>query len=85
MTRNNLKWKLSGLLLSLAFALLSCAGLGTDIGQEIKQDRLEARQKMEQAEASYHHRASFGLTSEDPDHWNSTDWTLWMDSQGGGE
>ena len=67
----------------LALGLTGCARFNQDISQEIKQDRLEARQKMEQAEKSYEKREYLGLTSKDSEKWNSTDWSLWMDTHGG--
>lgn len=77
-------WKFLVLLLPLACGLTGCAGLSQDISQEIKQDKLEAKQQLEQAEKTYKKNEYLGLTSEDSEKWNSTDWSLWMDTQGGG-
>jgi hypothetical protein len=82
MAHNSL-WKFLGFPLMLALGLTGCARFNQDISQEIKQDRLEARQKMEQAEKSYEKREYLGLTSKDSEKWNSTDWSLWMDTHGG--
>ncbi len=82
MAHNSL-WKFLGFLLMLALGLTGCAGFNQDISQEIKQDRSEARQKMAQAEKSYEKREYLGLTSKDSEKWNSTDWSLWMDTHGG--
>jgi hypothetical protein len=78
-----LRWIFLFFLLLLALSPLGCAGLTQDISQEIKQDKLEARQEMEQREKAYEKREYFGLTSKDSDKWNSTDWSLWMDTHGG--
>ena len=78
----NQLWKFPACLL-LTLGLAGCAGLNQDISQEIRQDRLEARQKMAQNEKSYEKREYEGLTSRDSSSWNGTDWTLWMDAHGG--
>lgn len=77
-------WKFLALLLLAALGLMGCAGLSQDISQEIKQDRLEARQKMAEAEKNYESHKNFGYSSENSDNWNATDWSLWMDMHGGG-
>jgi hypothetical protein len=70
--------------LLLALSLLGCAGMGQDIKQEIRDESREAKQRMAEAEKSYESRRYLGLTSDKSEEWNSTDWSLWMDSQGGG-
>lgn len=70
--------------LVLALPLLGCAGITQDIQQEIKDNRREMEQRIGQAEKTYESRRYLGLTSEKSEEWNSTDWTLWMDTHGGG-
>jgi len=82
MAHNPLEKFLGFILLTLL--LMGCSGMAQDIKQEIKDDRREAKEKMEQAEKSYEQHKYFGLSSTDSDKWNSTDWTLWMDAHGGG-
>jgi hypothetical protein len=71
-------------ILLLTLPLLACAGISQDISQEIKDDRREAREQMAEAEKNYESHQYFGLTSEKSDQWNATDWSLWMDTHGGG-
>ncbi len=80
---HNLLAKFLGFLL-LALSLSGCAGGGQDIKQEFKDERRGAQQKMESAEASYEKHEYLGLTSDNSENWNSTDWSLWMDTHGGG-
>lgn len=76
--------KFLGLILLLALGLTGCAGLSQDIQQEIRDDSREARQKMAERQESYKQNEYYGFTSKDSDKWNSTDWSLWMDTHGGG-
>ena len=80
---HNLLGKFLGFLL-LALSLPGCALTGQDLRQEIQDERRGTRERMEQAEKSYESRRYFGLTSDKSEEWNSTDWTLWMDTHGGG-
>ncbi len=77
-------WKLLGFLLLLALSLLGCAVTGQDIRQELQDDIRGTKEKMARGEETYEKRKYFGLTSEDSEKWNSTDWSLWMDTHGGG-
>jgi hypothetical protein len=70
--------------LLLALPLTGCAVTSQDLRQEIQDERRGTREKMEQAEKSYESRRYLGLTSDKSEEWNSTDWTLWMDTHGGG-
>ncbi len=81
---HNLIGKFLGFLL-LALSLSGCAVTSQDIRQEIQDESRGTREKMEQAEKSYESRRYFGLTSDKSEEWNSTDWSLWMDTHGGGD
>ncbi len=72
-------WKISLLILPLALALAGCAGMS----QEIAEDRRDVRRAPEQRESYYEKHEYFGLPAQERD-WNSTDWSLWMDTHGGG-
>lgn len=74
-----LLWKFAVLILPLALALPGCAGMS----QEIREDRRDLRRTMEQGESSYEKREYFGFPDNKED-WNATDWSLWMDTHGGG-
>ena len=76
-------WKFLGFLL-LAVLLWGCGVSSQDLRQEAQDDRRGIREKMSQAENSYEKNEYYGLSSQDPNNWNPTDWQLWMDSQGGG-
>lgn len=75
-------WK--GWLVALVLLLMGCAGLAQDVKQEIRDDVREAQQKMAEQEKSYKQNEYLRYTSDNSDNWNGTDWSLWMDSQGGG-
>ena len=79
----NFCWKFLGLLL-LALPLPGCALTGQDLRQEIQDESRGTGQRMEQAEKSYESRRYLGLTSDKSEEWNATDWSLWMDTHGGG-
>ena len=79
----NLRGKLLGFLL-LALSLPSCAVTSQDLRQEIQDESRGTRERMEQAEKSYKNREYLGFTSKDSENWNSTDWSLWMDTHGAG-
>jgi hypothetical protein len=68
----------------LALILSGCGVTGPDLRQEIQDERRGTREQMEQAEKSYEGHRYLGLTSDKSEEWNSTDWSLWMDTQGGG-
>jgi hypothetical protein len=72
-------WKIPVSILLLALLLPGCAGMT----QEIREDRRDVWRTMEQGESSYEKREYFGLPAKQED-WNATDWSLWMDSHGGG-
>ncbi len=76
--------KFWGLPLILAVGLTGCAGGGQEIRQEIAQDRLDIRRQIEQQNAAYQKREDIGFSSSDSNNWNSTDWSMWMDTRGGG-
>ena len=78
-----LRW-IFPLLLLLALALTGCAVTSQDIRQEIQDESRGTRERMEQAEKYYEKREYLGLTSDKSENWNSTDWSLWMDTHGGG-
>ena len=79
-----LRWIFLFFLLLLALSLPGCAVTGQDLRQEIQDESRGTRERMEQAEKSYESRKYFGLTSDKSEEWNSTDWSLWMDTHGGG-
>ena len=79
----NFFWKSMGFLL-LAALLWGCGVTSQDLRQEAQDDLRGTREKLSQAEKSYEKNEYLGLTSKDPNNWNSTDWSLWMDLQGGG-
>jgi hypothetical protein len=80
---HNLLGKFLSFLL-LALPLLGCAVTGQDLRQEIQDESRGTGQRMEQAEKSYESRRYLGLTSDKSEEWNATDWSLWMDTHGGG-
>ncbi len=80
---HNLLAKFLGFLL-LALSLSGCTVTSQDLRQEIQDERRGARETMEKAEKSYEKREYLGLTSDKSENWNSTDWSLWMDTHGGG-
>ncbi len=82
MTHNPCR-KLPGLLLLLALAWPGCGLSNQELRNELQDDRRSAMENLARGEKSYEQREYFGLTSRDSEHWNSTDWSLWMDSQGG--
>ncbi len=71
--------KISVVILPLALALPGCAGMTQEIGE----DRQDIRRTLEQGEASYEKREYFGYPDKQ-ENWNATDWSLWMDTHGGG-
>ncbi len=77
-------WKSLGVIPLMAAALLGCAGGLQDIRQEINDDRRTARQTIAQREAFYEKHEYLGFSSDQSEQWNSTDWSLWMDTHGGG-
>ena len=83
MMAQSILWKFLGFFMLPALALLGCAVTGQDIRQEFQDESRGTREKMEQAEKSYEKREYLGLTSRDSDKWNSTDWSMWMDTHGG--
>jgi len=80
---HNLLGKFLSFLL-LALPLLGCAGGLQDIKQEIRDESRAAKQSLAQTEQTYESRRYFGFTSDKSEEWNSTDWSLWMDTHGGG-
>ncbi|HEY9073323.1 MAG TPA: hypothetical protein VIN67_04240 [Desulfobaccales bacterium] len=76
-------WKFLGFFL-LAVLLWGCGVSSQDLRQEVRDDRRGVREKMSQTEKSYEKNEYYGLSSQDPNHWNPTDWQSLMDSQGGG-
>ena len=78
----NCFWKFLGCLLFTAL-LWGCGVSSQDLRQEARDDLRGTREKMSQAEKSYENNEYYGFSSQDPNNWNSTDWQLWMDSQGG--
>jgi hypothetical protein len=58
-----------GSLLVLSLALVGCAGTPPFL---------------EKAGAAYEQHDKIGFSSGSPEKWNATDWSLWMDMQGGG-
>ena len=79
----NMLCKFLGFLL-LALSLSGCAVNSQDLRQEIQGESRGTRKTMEQAEKSYEKREYLGLTSDKSEEWNSTDWSLWVDTHGGG-
>ena len=78
-----LRWIFPFLLL-LALSLPACGVSMQDIKQEIQDDTRSTMEQMRRNEASYEKREYLGLTSDKSENWNSTDWSLWMDTHGGG-
>jgi hypothetical protein len=78
----NCFWKFLGFLL-LAVLLWGCGVSSQDLRQEAQDDLRGTREKMSQAEKIYEKNESYGLNPKDSDNWNSTDWSIWVDSQGG--
>jgi hypothetical protein len=77
-------WKFLSLTLLLTLSLFGCGITTQDLKQEIQDDIRGTREKMSQGEKTYESNKYLGLTSTDSDKWNSTDWTMWMDTHGGG-
>ncbi len=71
-------------LLILALSLLGCGVTSQDLRQEIQDESRGNREQMEQAEKSYESHKYLGYTSDNSDNWNSTDWSMWMDTHGAG-
>jgi hypothetical protein len=76
-------WKFLSLALLLALPLLGCGVTTQDFKQEIQDDIRGSEEKMAQGIEKYEKTKYFGLTTNDSDKWNSTDWSLWMDKHGG--
>lgn len=70
--------------MSIGALLWGCGATSQDLRQGVGDDRRGAREKMSQTEKSYEKNDSYGLNPKDSGSWNSTDWQLWVDSQGGG-
>jgi outer membrane biogenesis lipoprotein LolB len=79
----NFFWKFP-LFLLLAALLGGCGVTGSDLRQEAQDDLRGTKEKWSRMEKSYESHQYFGYSSQNPDEWNTTDWTLYMDSQGGG-
>ncbi len=80
----NLLWKFLGVAPLLVLTLLGCAGSMANLKQEISDDRRTIRQNVAEREYYYEKRQYLGFSSDKPEDWNSTDWSLWVDTQGGG-
>ena len=78
-----LRWIFPFLLLLTLF-LPACGVSLQDIKQEIQDDTRSTMEQMRRNEASYEKREYLGFTSDKSENWNSTDWSLWMDTHGGG-
>ena len=81
---HNPLWRYLGVSVLLILSLLGCAGTMQDVRQEIQDDRRAAKQKMAQTEKAYEKNEYLGFTSKDSEKWNATDWSMWMDANGGG-
>jgi hypothetical protein len=66
---NKVHWQLLIFAVGFAMAFGGCAEMPYGI---------------EGAEHRYEKHQYLGLSSENPQNWNATDWSLWMNSQGGG-
>ena len=80
---HNLLREFFALLLLLGFTLPGCGVTTQDLRQELQDESRGNREKIEQAQKTYKSREYLGLTSKDSQNWNSTDWSLWMDTHGG--
>ncbi len=77
-------WKLLGVTLVLVLTLPGCGVTAQDLKQELQDDRRSTEKAMAQGEKTYEKNEYLGLTSDNSENWNSTDWSLWMDTHGGG-
>ena len=82
MTHNPL-CKFLGFLLLLGFTLPGCGVTTQELRQELEDERRGNLEKMKESEKTYQNREYLGLTAKDSENWNSTDWSLWMDTHGG--
>jgi hypothetical protein len=78
----NCFWKFLGFLLFTAL-LGGCGVTSQDLRQEVQDDLRGTREKMSQTEKIYEKNESYGLNPKDANNWNPTDWSIWVDSQGG--
>jgi outer membrane biogenesis lipoprotein LolB len=77
-------WKFPVSLLLTALLLGGCGVTSQDLKQEYQDDVRGTREKWDRLEKSYESHQYFGYSSPDANQWNTTDWTLWMDTHGGG-
>ncbi len=77
-------WRFLVFLVLLALTLLGCGVTPQELRQEIQDESRGARENMARGEKTYEKREYLGITSKDSDNWNSTDWSMWMDTHGGG-
>lgn len=76
--------KFPGLILLAALFLGGCGVTSQDLKQEFQDQMAGNRERAARLEKSYESHKYFGYSSPNTDQWNTTDWTLWMDRQGGG-
>lgn len=69
MTTKRILGKSLGLILTLALFLGGCAGTNS---------------VLDVAGQAYKHNVDQMMSSPNQEEWNATDWSLWMNSQGGG-
>jgi Tfp pilus assembly protein PilP len=77
-------WKFPGFILLSVLLLGGCGVTNQDLRQEVHDDMRGTKERISRMDKSYESHKYFGYSSQDPDQWNTTDWTLYMDSQGGG-
>jgi hypothetical protein len=77
-------WKFPGFLLLAALLLGGCGVTGPGLRQEVQGDLRSTREGISQVEKSYDSNEYFGYSSPDPDQWNTTDLTRWVELHGGG-
>jgi hypothetical protein len=77
-------WKFLGFLLLAGHLIGGCGVTGSDLRQEAQDEMRGTREQISRMEKSYESDEYFGYSSPDPDQWNPTDLTRWMDLHGGG-
>ncbi len=68
------RWRFTLVLLVPAFAWMGC----------VEGSRVERSPYLERAGKAYERHEDLEFRSKNPEYWNSTDWTLHTDMQGGG-
>jgi hypothetical protein len=77
-------WKFPSFVFLAGLFLAGCGVTGQDLRQEVQDQMAGNRARMSRLEKSYESHEYFGYSSQNPDEWNTTDLTLWADTQGAG-